>query len=398
MATILVVDDEPGLRAVLSGILKSQGYNVLTAENGTIALSTVKQSNPDAMFLDIRLPDMDGLQILEEVKKTNPGIPVIMCSGFSDVESAVQTVKMGAFDYISKPFKRDEVIKAAAKALQARSTTPGQGPATVLPKEGITPAQPGVSKSAKKSGLSIPIIAGIAAAVVLLVFIGLVMKGSSGGKGTAYPIIYANPVALTWDGKSLWACDWIAQSVYKHTIDDKLTIASTYQIPNIHFSGLAFDGQYLWTSDSWTRQINKHNMDASLSLVVSYPAISPEPAGLFWDGTNLWCCDTKEQKIYKLAVSVNGLLIVKDYPNPCRIAAGLFIDKDSLYVADSETNKIHKFTISDMSSAGVYTLPEYEEPGEKIAGITFDGKNIWTCTMTTQKVYKNSKSDLKKVK
>ncbi len=69
MTTVLVVDDEPGLRTVMSNILTSSGYNVITAENGKKAIDTVRTTLPDLIFLDIRLPDMDGLQILEEIKK-----------------------------------------------------------------------------------------------------------------------------------------------------------------------------------------------------------------------------------------------------------------------------------------------------------------------------------------
>ena len=148
MATILVVDDEPGLRAVLSSTIKSLGHTVLTAENGNQAIETVKSANPDAIFLDIRLPDMDGLQILEEVKKINPGIPVIMCSGFADVESAINTVKMGAFDYISKPFRKERIPLPSSPAILLIRPTPNNNTtSTIIKINSVGPKRIGMSIS-----------------------------------------------------------------------------------------------------------------------------------------------------------------------------------------------------------------------------------------------------------
>lgn len=393
MTTILVVDDEPGLRTVLSNILKSEGYNVIAVENGKKAIETVRLGNPDVMFLDIRLPDMDGLQILEEVKKINPGIPVIMCSGFDDVESAVRTVKMGAFDYISKPFKREEVLKAASKALEARGILTSTIP-TVLPKEVVETKQ----KEIKKQINIFPIVVGVILVAIFVSISIVVTKNLSGTKIKVYPIPYSNPTALCWDGKNLWVSDWVNQTIYKHNIDEKLTVANMFTMLGSHITGLTFDGQYLWTCDSWARKIHKRNMDSNLSVVVTYQSPGLEPSGLFWDGINLWCCDPKEQKLYKLRVSLTELIVEAEYNSMCRLPAGMFSDGKYFWIADGETNQIFKLNIVDMSLAGIYSLQEYVEKGAKLSGIAYDGKYIWVCFDGIQQIFKYSKNKLKKFK
>ncbi len=393
MATVLVVDDESGLRTVMSNILKSEGYNVITAEDGKKAIDAVKLSNPDLIFLDIRLPDMDGLQILEEVKKINPGIPVIMCSGFSDVESAVHTVKMGAFDYISKPFKREEVIKSASKALEARRI-PAPKPTVVEPKEGVEVRPAG---EVKKPVNIIPAVIGIIC-LVLVVFGFSIVKNLFSGRISVYSVPYANPTALAWDGKNLWASDWVAQSIYKHNIDDKLSISSVFSLPGSHPTGLTYDGNYLWSCDSWARKIYKRNVDANLSEIVSYTSPGPEPSALYWDGVNLWCCDSKTQKIYKLKVTPTGINVENEYSSPCRLPVGMFSDKGFFWVADSETNRVYKLNLSDLSLVDIYYIEQQQEKGSKLAGMTYDGKNIWICSDGMQKIYKLSQKSLKKIK
>jgi len=390
MATALVVDDEPGLRTVMSNILKSEGYNVITAEDGRKAIDMVRLSNPDLIFLDIRLPDMDGLQILEEVKKINPGIPVIMCSGFSDVESAVHTVKMGAFDYISKPFKREEVLKAASRALEARRIPAPQ--VTVVEPKGEIESKP--ATEVKKPVNIMPVIVGIISLVVIVAAFSLLKNLSSGGI-SVYSTPYANPTALAWDGKNLWASDWVAQSVYKHNIDEKLSIASVFTLPGSHPTGLTYDGKYLWSCDSWARKIYKRNIDSNLSIIVSYDSPGQEPSALYWDGINLWCCDSKEQKIYRLKVSPTGIFVEKEYISPCRLPVGMFSDKNFFWVADSETNRIYKLNLDDLSLVNIYSY-EYEE--SKLAGMTYDGKHIWICSDGTQKIFKLSQKNLKKIR
>jgi DNA-binding response OmpR family regulator len=104
---ILVVDDEEVIRTVLSRFLKSKGYDVVTAANGTEALDRVKKERPHLMLLDIRMPEMDGFEVLERVHQIDREIAVMMITANSDLEQARKTMEMGACDYIIKPFHLD---------------------------------------------------------------------------------------------------------------------------------------------------------------------------------------------------------------------------------------------------------------------------------------------------
>jgi len=123
METILVVDDNADLRFTLSDIIKNEGYNLLEAGDGTKALKLIKSSSPELVLLDMRLPGMDGMKILEEVKKFDSNIIVIMLTAFGDVKGAVKAMRLGAFDYITKPFDNEELLIIIKKALDTRNLT-----------------------------------------------------------------------------------------------------------------------------------------------------------------------------------------------------------------------------------------------------------------------------------
>ena len=113
---ILVVDDEENFRHILSVILKKERYEVETASNGEEALQRISNSTFDQVLCDIRMPGMDGLDFLKEVRKTEADANVIMMSAYGTLDTAVEAMKLGAYDYISKPFKPDEIILTLKKA------------------------------------------------------------------------------------------------------------------------------------------------------------------------------------------------------------------------------------------------------------------------------------------
>jgi DNA-binding NtrC family response regulator len=103
MATILLIDDEASIRRTLKEILEFEKYQVLEAPDGFSAIDIFKKSAIDIVLLDIKMPKMDGLEVLDFLQEINPEIPVIMISGHGNIDTAVEAVKKGAFDYISKP-------------------------------------------------------------------------------------------------------------------------------------------------------------------------------------------------------------------------------------------------------------------------------------------------------
>jgi two-component system, NtrC family, response regulator AtoC len=113
---VLIVDDEENFRHMLSVILKKEGYDVEAASNGEEALQKVTLSPYDQVLCDIRMPKMDGLDFLNEAKKAGVDVTIIMMSAYGTVDIAIEAIKLGAYDYISKPFKPDEVILTLKKA------------------------------------------------------------------------------------------------------------------------------------------------------------------------------------------------------------------------------------------------------------------------------------------
>jgi len=118
-ARILVVDDEYLIRWTLQQNLEREGYEVLLAETGEEALEKVKEEAPDIALLDIKLPGMDGYEVLEKALKIDEGIVPIMITAFDEVDKVVNAMRLGAFDYISKPFDFSKVYLSIQKALEA---------------------------------------------------------------------------------------------------------------------------------------------------------------------------------------------------------------------------------------------------------------------------------------
>jgi len=116
--SILVVDDEQSMRIFLTKILLQENYSVVTASSGAEAINRVTCDEPDIVLLDLRLPDMDGMQVLEKVKKILPAVPVIIITAHGGVQSAVEAMKKGAYHYLTKPFKVEELLIMLEMALE----------------------------------------------------------------------------------------------------------------------------------------------------------------------------------------------------------------------------------------------------------------------------------------
>lgn len=118
---ILIVDDEPDIRDLVAGILTDEGYLCRVASTGEEALEQISLRQPHLLILDVWLgdPKYDGLKILEHIKKTNADLPILMISGHGTVETAVNAIKLGAYDFIEKPFKTDRLLLVIARAIEA---------------------------------------------------------------------------------------------------------------------------------------------------------------------------------------------------------------------------------------------------------------------------------------
>lgn len=117
---ILVVDDEQGPREALKMILK-EDYEVYTAGDGETALREMMEKGVDIVALDIKMPKTNGLELLQNIKKSNPDIEVFLITGFPSVSTAVEAIQIGAYDYVIKPFDRDVVLSVVRRGLNRRS-------------------------------------------------------------------------------------------------------------------------------------------------------------------------------------------------------------------------------------------------------------------------------------
>ena len=121
MKNILIVDDNLDLCYILSNILTEEGYSVKTLQCGRQVLGEIKKNCPDLVLLDIHLPDLDGLKVLEQLKKNDGKLIVIMLTAYGDIKGAVTAMKAGAFDYLTKPFENKELLVVLKRALQDRN-------------------------------------------------------------------------------------------------------------------------------------------------------------------------------------------------------------------------------------------------------------------------------------
>ena len=123
MANILIADDEANLRKVLSVLLSQEGHNATSVANGADALQRIKEGGIDILITDLKMPGITGLELLQKVQRFDHDLPVIVITAHGTVETAVKALKEGAFDYITKPFDKNELRLAVQKAIAARQVS-----------------------------------------------------------------------------------------------------------------------------------------------------------------------------------------------------------------------------------------------------------------------------------
>ena len=121
MANILIIDDEKSIRRTLREILEYEGYKVEEAADGMEGLDALKNNSFDAVLLDIKMPKMDGMEVLEKVQQQFSDLPVIMVSGHGNIDTAVEAVKKGAYDFVAKPMDLNRLLITLRNALDKAS-------------------------------------------------------------------------------------------------------------------------------------------------------------------------------------------------------------------------------------------------------------------------------------
>jgi two-component system, NtrC family, response regulator HydG len=118
MSTVLVVDDKEMLRDSVGATLARAGMQVILADGGQQALNLISRQRPDAVISDLKMPSMDGLELIEAIRKIDEDLPVVLMTAFGTVETAVKAMKLGAFDYVTKPFEGDELVISVKRAIR----------------------------------------------------------------------------------------------------------------------------------------------------------------------------------------------------------------------------------------------------------------------------------------
>ena len=122
--TILLVDDEPEVLRLFRRILSAEGTQILAAGTGAAALAIARQTGLDLVVLDVKLPDVSGTEVLRRIRRIDTGVPVIMVTGYGSAETVRASMKLGAFDYLTKPFDNQDIRRVARQALASRAGGP----------------------------------------------------------------------------------------------------------------------------------------------------------------------------------------------------------------------------------------------------------------------------------
>lgn len=400
MFKILIVDDEPDMCKGLADVIEEEGFKPLIANNGETALEKVREEQPDLVLLDVRLPGMDGVQVLKKIKEINRFLPVVMVTGYGNIESAVDVIKAGALEYITKPFDNNKIISIINRVLQSSSPVRPRG---VMHEElmnklkvdrfkehDAVPAGKAVHNGGRVIAIKrLHVLAGL---IILLLSLA-VFQGLK--RDIAYQSSSQNPSEVMWDGKNIWSSDWLSQDIYKHNMDRALSVAQTYHFKDIHPTALCPVADYIWVCGTWERRIFVLDPDKGFRVITSYKTPSTSPSGLCWDGKNLWTCDADSRKIYKHD-SDYELSVIETFDSPATNPSGLAWDGRNLWSCDADTSRIYKHNMdSTLSVAVVYEPLVYSLNEGKLTGLTWDGKHMWTSDEKQKNIYRHNLSWMK---
>lgn len=383
MSRILLVDDEADMRMALSNVLGRAGHEITEAGDGPAALRILEERGADLVLLDIRLPGMDGVQILRKIREKDERTPVIMVTGYGSVDSAVQVMQLGASSYLAKPFSNKELVDTVERALSGKIPAM-EGPLVRRLEEKVrgvpapsAPASPAPGSPRKPSARP-RVPAGFLLAAALAAGVLFLWPSLSRGPRREVGVPYAHPSALEWKGKKLWAADWFSQTVYEQELVGKeLKTLRSVSLPQSHISGLSATPEHLFLSDSWARTIQRRRLDPQLSLVETYPSPGPRPAGLYFDGRYLWSSDTATGRIYQHELD-DALTVLASYPAAGKTPVALHKDANFFWSADADTRVLYQHRLDNrLRVIAAYSLAELDEGGEPLSCIGWDGADLW---------------------
>jgi CheY-like chemotaxis protein len=377
MALIMIVDDEPDMRLALSTVLKKEGHKIIEAEDSEKALEELARKPVELVLLDIRLPGMDGVQMLKRVRETRQDLPIIMVTGYGSVDTAVKLMQLGADGYLSKPFSNRQLVETVEKVLEVRRLEAHplyQGLAEKIIPARATEPRKKPARPRKASAASSALGFGLIVAVVAAAFWAFHFFRMRASR--EYPLPFSNPTALTWEGEKLWAADWVTESINILTLRrGQLEAVEAFPLKGSHITGMAVVKGIIYTCDPWKKTIQKRRMDETLSVISEVPSPGPNPSGLYWDGRTLWSCDSTKGRFYQHEPET--LAVVATYPSPGKAPIGLYKDEKYFWSADAETRHFYRHRLDEkLSVLAEYDLSELNVGSEPVSAITQD-KGYW---------------------
>ncbi|MGA2089945.1 MAG: response regulator [Endomicrobiales bacterium] len=395
MAKILLIDDDAGMRQIMTRILVPSGHTVVTAEDGTGSLDICRQEHPDVVIADIDLPDMHGIEILSAIKKVNPSVPVIILTGISEIDAAVELVKNGAAAYLSKPFKISDFISQVNKILPSRTTSRVSAAVVAPPPLPVTKHVP--LPLPQKKDMRVLVLSAVLAVCVAGGLFAFHWFGASPLKPVDYSIESANPSGIWSDGTAVWVSDWMQGMVYKYQMGKTVSMVPL-KLTGVEPTGIAGDGNTIWVAYSFGKKILKYTAgEKTLSRDAEYASPGSSPYGLWYDGHNLWSLDFQEGKIYEHAMDAS-LTVIRSATIPAKNPCGVCMVGPNIFVADTATNRIYSIGTDRFSIQGVYQWPGTESAQHKLSSISWDGHRLWACFDGVSKLFSCRIKDLTKIR
>ncbi|MBI3768613.1 MAG: UDP-3-O-[3-hydroxymyristoyl] N-acetylglucosamine deacetylase [Deltaproteobacteria bacterium] len=232
LETILVVDDESGIRQSVRGVLADEGYRVLEAEDGRGALRLIESERPHLVILDIWMPEMDGIELLRHIRDSDPTTPVIVISGHGNIETAVTATKLGAFDFIEKPFSLDGLLHVVDRALESHPDAVGDDATDTLAADLTVPIanHPWIQRTIRRS------VVANGQGLHSGIRTGLILQPLPAGSGIVFGSISASatiPARIEYVDSTGYATTLFHDGIVARTVEHLLAALHGYRITNL---------------------------------------------------------------------------------------------------------------------------------------------------------------------
>ena len=380
MSKILIVDDEADMRLSLKRLLERLGHDVTEAAEGPGALAIVAAGGIDLVLLDLRLPAMDGLEILKHIRSKDARLPVIMITGFGDPVLLEEAKRLGADKCLAKPFHNRDLAAAVAMILDAaklRSSASKherrlaqkirEPAAQAVAVSSRLPTNGWSRLSAGKKSFLVVVLAGACAALVAVADRRL-------SRTRAYPALSANQIAVTLVGDDLWVADWVQETLYEYTLTGgRLSEKRRHRLTSVHITAVAISADAIYIADSWRKVIEKRKLTPGLALISAVTSPGPAPSCLSWDGEVLWSCDARQGRIY--AHDPQRMGVLSSMKAPVESPVAFYKSAGGFMMADATTSNIVSGKIDEqMTVTGIWRLPISKGP---LAAVALDPKRVW---------------------